>query len=374
MVAKSTSAKQHYGFISMSLLLLLCLGGCGKQQVAQQQISLEPEEEQALFETVTVDYGDVILSQKIQCTYRQVEDQEVCFTVSGRIIDRIYVSVGDMVHKGDLLAELETGDLEEQIAQTEYQVQRNKLLLDQNERNLKNETDQLMVQYTYHTEQTSEDWTRKEKSLKEIEEQHRYLREDYSDAIALGEAQLAVWQKQQDESRVYAQIDGVISSIERDLEGSVCVKDEPVMTLIDTSECLFETQKEEYVSFFKENEPVSMTVSIGTGKGDYLLLPYDMEHWGETQTFSIEEQPEGAVLEVGATGTIFLIMDQRENVLRIPSAAVHNADGKDYVYVTDDTGMRKVTYVEAGLKGNDYTEILSGITEGERVILKGWAK
>lgn len=370
MVAKGTSAKQHYGFISMSLLLLLCLGGCGKQQVAQQQISLEPEEEQALFETVTVDYGDVTLSQKIQCTYRQVEDQEVCFTVSGRIIDRIYVSVGDMVHKGDLLAELETGDLEEQIAQTEYQVQRNKLLLDQNERNLKNETDQLMVQYTYHTEQTSEDWSRKEKSLKEIEEQHRYLREDYSDAIALGEAQLSVWQKQQDESRVYAQIDGVISSIERDLEGSVCVKDEPVMTLIDTSECLFETQKEEYASFFKENEPVSMTVSIGTGKGDYVLLPYDMEHWGETQTFSIEEQPEGAVPEVGATGTIFLIMDQRENVLRIPSAAVHNADGKDYVYVTDDTGMRKVTYVEAGLKGNDYTEILSGITEGERVILK----
>ena len=151
MVAKGTSAKQHYGFISMSLLLLLCLGGCGKQQVAQQQISLEPEEEQALFETVTVDYGDVTLSQKIQCTYRQVEDQEVCFIVSGRIIDRIYVSVGDMVHKGDLLAELETGDLEEQIAQTEYQVQRNKLLLDQNERNLKNETDQLMVQYTYHT-------------------------------------------------------------------------------------------------------------------------------------------------------------------------------------------------------------------------------
>lgn len=93
MVAKGTSAKQHYGFISMSLLLLLCLGGCGKQQVAQQQISLEPEEEQALFETVTVDYGDVTLSQKIQCTYRQVEDQEVCFTVSGRIIDRIYVSV-----------------------------------------------------------------------------------------------------------------------------------------------------------------------------------------------------------------------------------------------------------------------------------------
>lgn len=55
-----------------------------------------------------------------------------------------------------------------------------------------------------------------------------------------------------------------------------------------------------------------MTVSIGTGKGDYVLLPYDMEHWGETQTFSIEEQPEGAVPEVGATGTIFLIMDQRK--------------------------------------------------------------
>lgn len=370
MVSAGAVTKRHYRWISMVLPLIFCLGGCGGTSEAQQQISLEPQEEQALFETAEADYGDVVLSQKIQCVYRQVEDQAVSFTVSGKIIDRIFVSIGEPVHKGDLLAQLETGDLDEQIAKTEYELQRKKLLLDQNERNLQNEIDQRMVQYTYHTEQTSEDWVQKEKDLEEIEEQHRYLREDYSDAIALLEAQLAVLHKQQEESRVYAQIDGTISSVERDLEGSVCVKDDPIMTIIDPSECLFETQKEEYASYFEEDVPVTMNVAVGTGKGDYTLLPYDKKHWGEIQTFSIEEQPEGAVPEVGTTGNILLVMGKKENVLRVPSGAVHNADGRDYVYVTDDAGMREVTYVEAGLKGNDYTEILSGIAEGERVILK----
>ena len=68
-----------------------------------------------MFETDTVDYGDVTLSQKIQCTYRQVEDQEVCFTVSGRIIDRIYVSVGEMVHKEIFWQSLRQGILRNRL-------------------------------------------------------------------------------------------------------------------------------------------------------------------------------------------------------------------------------------------------------------------
>lgn len=361
--------------IPLAVVLLLgslCFGtaGCGVQESENDGITLEPESEQALFETAVADYGDVILSKKLMCTYRQVEDYEACFSVSGKTIDKVYVSAGDVVSKGDLLAELVTGDLDEEIVQTEYELARNQLLLDQNERNLDNEIEQLTVEYTYHTEQTSEDWVAKEKQLAEIRKEHRYLREDYSDAIALAQAQLAVLQKEKAESCLYAAIDGTISTVERELEGSVSVKDEPVITIIDTSECLFELEEADYAAYFREGEALPMTVSVGTGKGDYTLLPYQMESWGDVQLFSIEEQPDGAVLEVGATGNLYLTLDQRENVLRVPEEAVHNADGKDYVYVTDDAGMREVVYVEAGLKGDEYTEILSGIDKGQRVILK----
>lgn len=356
--------------IGLTTITGLILTGCGKSTAQEAQITLEPEAEQVLFEMSTVDYGDVVLSEKLICTYRQMEDQEVSFTVSGRTIDQICVSIGDTVHKGDLLATLVTEGLEDEIAKVEYDLERQKLLLDQNERNLQNEIDRLNVQYTYHTEQTSSDWVEKEKQLDEIEQEHRYLREDYSDAIALDEAELAVFAKEQEESRVYAQLDGTVSSVARDLEGSVCVKDDPIMTIIDTSECLFEMQKPEYSDYFKPGEAVSMTITTGNGKGDYLLLPYDIENWGETQLFSIEEQPEGAVLEVGASGNLLLIMDTREHVLRVPKDAVHNADGKDYVYMEDDDGMRQIVYVEAGLQGDEYTEILSGLQEGEKVILQ----
>lgn len=361
--------------ISLAVVLLsgsLCLGmaGCGVQETEDDGIMLEPEAEQALFETAVADYGDVILSKKLMCTYRQVEDYEACFSVSGKTIDKVCVSAGDVVSKGELLAELVTGDLDEEIARTEYELKRNQLLLDQNERNLNNEIEQLTVEYTYHTEQTSEDWVAKEKKLTEIRKEHRYLREDYSDAIALSEAQLAVLQKEKEESCLYAAIDGTISMVERELEGSVSVKDESVITIIDTSECLFELEDADYAAYFREGEALPMTVSVGTGKGDYTLLPYQMESWGDVQLFSIMEQPDGAVLEVGATGNLYLTLDQRENVLRVPSEAVHNADGKDYVYITDDAGMREVVYVEAGLKGDVYTEILSGIDKGQRVILK----
>ena len=36
----------------------------------------------------------------------------------------------------------------------------------------------------------------------------------------------------------------------------------------------------------------------------------------------------------------------------------------------DKDGMRQMLYVEAGLKGDGYTEILSGLQEGEKVILQ----
>lgn len=372
MKRNQTMYQKRIPFAAALLLGCLCLGmtGCGTQEEEEAKITLEPESEQALFETAVADYGDVILSEKLMCTYRQVEDYEAGFTVSGKTIDKVYVSAGDVVQKGELLAELVTGDLDEEIAREEYTLARNQLLLDQNERNLENEIEQLTVEYTYHTEQTNEDWAAKEKQLDEIRKEHRYLREDYSDAIALSKAQLAVLQKEKEESCLYAAIGGTVSSVERELEGSVSVKDEPVITIIDTSECLFELEQPEYIPYFHEGEALSMTVSVGTGKGDYTLLPYEMESWGDVQLFSIEEQPEGAVLEVGATGSLYLTLDKREHVLRVPEEAVHNADGKDYVYVTDDTGMREVVYVEAGLKGDEYTEILSGIQEGQRVILK----
>lgn len=87
---------------------------------------------------------------------------------------------------------------------------------------------------------------------------------------------------------------------------------------------------------------------------------------GETNSYSPLRNSRRAVLEVGTTGNLLLVMEEKEHVLRVPKSAVHNADGKDYVYMTDKDGMRQMVYVEAGLKGDGYTEILSDFRKERR--------
>lgn len=39
------------------------------------------------------------------------------------------------------------------------------------------------------------------------------------------------------------------------------------------------------------------------------------------------------IFDVGTSGEISLILEEHKNVLTLPVDAVHNADGKNYVYV-----------------------------------------
>ena len=64
------------------------------------------------------------------------------------------------------------------------------------------------------------------------------------------------------------------------------------------------------------------------------------------------------------------ILKQRSQVLCVPAQAVHSADGRDYVYVLGEDQMREVKWIETGLYGDSTVEVLSGLTEGERVILR----
>ena len=84
----------------------------------------------------------------------------------------------------------------------------------------------------------------------------------------------------------------------------------------------------------------------------------------------MESGPENAGIDVGTAGTIQVVADRRENVLCIPLSAIHTADDGSYVYVLNEDNMREVKWVETGLAGDDTVEILSGLTEGERVIRK----
>lgn len=349
---------------------LLLLGGCGKAGETEDIVIIEQEEAGPVYEFGVAERTDVTKSVRVSCVYRQVSEQEVAFSISDRLVDRVYVEEGDRVTKGQLLAELSSRELERRIEDLEYRIARNQLLLEYVDQNESITISGYWVNFLYYSGMSGGDKENLDNRIADTQQVYRYQREDYSDALEADRAELAQLQRELKESRLYATVDGVVYDMKDNLEGSTSRLGETVMTIMDTSEDLFETEITDVAGIFKEGEAVSMTINYGEAVGQYELVPWHMDEWGEKQIFIVTDAPEGAVLQVGVRGTLQVVEDSREKVLAVPSASVLKAGDKYYVYVLGDDDMREVRWIETGLFGDDKVEVLSGLTEGEKVIVK----
>ena len=82
---------------------------------------------------------------------------------------------------------------------------------------------------------------------------------------------------------------------------------------------------------------------------------------------AFEETPEG--IRPGMTVDLVIKTASRDDVLLVPEGAVQKINGKTMVKVPKD-GKAEEREVELGLKGEDYFEVISGLEEGEEVILE----
>lgn len=74
-------------------------------------------------------------------------------------------------------------------------------------------------------------------------------------------------------------------------------------------------------------------------------------------------------LRQGLSLTVSLIKQQKQNVLVIPNAAVKTQSGKSSVQVRDSAGTMQQREVTVGLKDYTNTEIVSGLSEGDVVVI-----
>ena len=82
-------------------------------------------------------------------------------------------------------------------------------------------------------------------------------------------------------------------------------------------------------------------------------------------TFELAEDTED--VSVGDFGVVVVVNDLRENVLSVPQNAVHTDAEGSFVYVMKGEGSMAVS-VTTGMSDGVYTEILSGIQEGDCVL------
>jgi HlyD family secretion protein len=76
-----------------------------------------------------------------------------------------------------------------------------------------------------------------------------------------------------------------------------------------------------------------------------------------------------ARLKDGQTVRATVVTDEVPNVLTVPSAAVRQENGRSTVTVLDENGAEVAVPFEAGMVGQERTQVVSGLREGQRVVL-----
>lgn len=84
-------------------------------------------------------------------------------------------------------------------------------------------------------------------------------------------------------------------------------------------------------------------------------------------TISLDAPP--ATVKPGMTATTVVTVNQRENVLNVPSAAVQGSGANGTVTLIGPDGKQMSQQVSVGLRGDQSTEILSGLQAGEQIVL-----
>jgi HlyD family secretion protein len=101
-----------------------------------------------------------------------------------------------------------------------------------------------------------------------------------------------------------------------------------------------------------------------------LLSPAPSQRQGSTAyaaTVSFAQQPE-LIIRPGMAANLTITSLSRKGVLLVPNRALETIGLRKYVTRQSATGLEKVP-VETGLNNPDQTEIISGLREGDKILL-----
>jgi HlyD family secretion protein len=191
--------------------------------------------------------------------------------------------------------------------------------------------------------------------------QSRKLQAERQDAV------VAELQKRFDDLTIRAPFDGMVAAVNVNERDSVAAS-QAILTIVNLSSLELEvTIPEEYASDVKIGTP--LRISAGAGELDAHITAVSPEIVGNQMT--ARAVPDGAWpegLRQNQRVTARLVFESKKNVLKLQRGAFVEAGGGRTAWVVDNKLATKRP-ITLGAMGSTEVEIVSGLREGERVIL-----
>ncbi|HET6485648.1 MAG TPA: HlyD family efflux transporter periplasmic adaptor subunit [Spirochaetia bacterium] len=431
-------------------LAVVILASCYRAPVAKDDQLLaaaqaSPQVEEA---TAVVARGDVTLQTRFLGTVEPVDEKMLFFRVDGRI-RVLRVKEGDRVRAGQVLAELEMSDLEDQIAQATVALEKTRARVDASqqrsrdlqEAQIKEQIAELTLQQAQTEDPSAEVAIAKaaldkadlavadaklanqiqqkrdsaqavqraqldeqvaaqsyqlalqaqqshQYQLKILEQQVELARvavdrlKDPADPAAAADvsiAELTVNQLQDRAAmyRIVAPTDGQVLSLTK-AAGDEASAFQTVAIVADPSRLeVSASLMADQVIRLHVGQVVSLQLGEAGGQkvpGRIRRIPFASQGSSSPaeadQTTRISfAAPPVEDLKPGDPVRITVVLDQRKDVLYIPKSAARSFRDRTFAVVVDGENRRRVL-LQIGLEGDDDVEVMSGLQEGQRVVLQ----
>ena len=326
---------------------LLFLSGCFAMPIEDPPMlpPIVQVPEARYLRTAPVIRGDVVRFAILIANYVPAHEERLNFDIDGMRIMGIYVSLGDTVSEGDIIAALYWPEITSQLESAKRRYEWLQLDISQ----LRRRRNAGAVTHSYFSSemailQKELDLLQMELEYLTRENERRYLR---------------------------AGMDGTISRVMHFTEGMVSYVFASIATVADLSYSIFMVRPfmdelymdvGEIFTLHLNNEPFLVVVidpdEFGVERAD---------GWGREVFLTFYD--EAPIVPAVHFANIHVVLEKSENVLHIPLRALHRASERTFVYVMTEDGIRVLRDVEIGLRGNAGYEILSGLYEGEMVVI-----
>ena len=271
------------------------------------------------------------------------QDNVTAYPQSPGTITNIYTKVGQHVSKGQVLVQLDNSVLQQNIAQSQAQLE--------------------LTQQLYNRQKNL--WDQK------IGTEVQFLQAQTN--LQAARKSLAALRQQANLYRIVSPISGTIDQMDLKL-GQVAQPGTTGIRIVNAD-----------VLKVKADVPESYAGSVGTGNNVMIVVPDAHDSLNTKVTFAAKaidptsrsfaveiKLPERKSLRPNMTAIIKIADYSKANTIAIPVKAVQRSENGDYVFINDG-GIAKRKEVKVGVTYGGQSEILSGLKAGEQLVTEGAA-
>ncbi len=304
---------------------------------------------------------DLARQVTIAAEFRPYQEVELHAKVSG-YLQEINVDFGDKVKAGDLLATLEVPELKDELASAQAAERKaeadftNASLIYSRLQSVNQQHANLVAQQELDTAQAN-DLTA-------------------TAAIAAAKAEASKYETMLAYTKITAPFDGVITKRSADpgalIQSGISSDTQPLLRVSDNYHLRLDFPVTvDYVKDIHVGDAVEVRVDSLGGKiltGKISRFTSSVDDKTRTMTTEIEVPNPDLQLVPGMYASVVLDLDRHPGALAIPTEAV-SGGSTPVVFVVNDRDEVEKRPVKLGLETSDKYEVLSGLSEGERVVI-----